>query len=305
MIELDPLRTLTLARPSRPGRPAHVSAASGLVRAGEHLYVVADDENHLGIFPASGTQHGALVRIRAGKLPLEPKARKRRKPDFEALATLPPSTDHPHGALLALGSCSRRNRRRGVLLGLDDSGGLDRKRIEIDLSPLHAALDDHFGGLNIEGAAVLGEELVLLQRANKGKDRNARIRFLLDSAIVSMVGDLRLGIDSLVAIDDVDLGAVGGVPLGFSDGSALPDGRMVFTAIAEDTTDSYFDGACVGAAIGVLGTDGRIERLEMIEACHKVEGVEAALDGRVIRALLVTDADDAGVPASLLACEMR
>ena len=69
MIDAAPLRTLTLLEPSRPGRPAHVSAASGLVRVGERLYVIADDENHLAAFPRHGTQPGSLVRIFAGTLP--------------------------------------------------------------------------------------------------------------------------------------------------------------------------------------------------------------------------------------------
>src|SRR5271169_2423622 len=33
--------------------------------------------------------------------------------------------------------------------------------------------------------------------------------------------------------------------------AALPDGTMVFTAVAEDTDDNYNDGACAGAAVGI------------------------------------------------------
>lgn len=75
---------------------------------------------------------------------------------------------------------------------------------------------------------------------------------------------------------------------------------MVFTAIAEDTADSYEDGGCCGAALGIVGKGGRIELLEPIDAGHKVEGIEARIEGDSIRVLLVTDADDADVPASLL-----
>ena len=85
--------------PSQPGRPAHVSAASGLVRAGDHLYVIADDENHLAVFPATGTAPGRFVTIFASSLPLDAGKRKRVKPDFESLARLPAFPDHPHGAL--------------------------------------------------------------------------------------------------------------------------------------------------------------------------------------------------------------
>jgi hypothetical protein len=30
---------------------------------------------------------------------------------------------------------------------------------------------------------------------------------------------------------------------------------MVFTAVAEDTDDNYNDGACVGAAVGIVDND--------------------------------------------------
>ena len=104
MIEPTRLRTLTLREASRPGRPAYVSAASGLVRAADRLYVIADDENHLAVFPLEGDEPGSLKRIFPGMLPVAPEARKRNKPDVEAIVRLPSREHHPHGALLTLGS---------------------------------------------------------------------------------------------------------------------------------------------------------------------------------------------------------
>lgn len=300
MIALAPLRTLTLREPSRPGRPAHVSAASGLVSAGDWIHVIADDENHLATFPSHGDAPGTLTRILAGTLPLAAEARKRNKPDLESLARLPAFAGHPDGALLAVGSCSKRHRCTGVLIGLDAQGRLDGRCDEFDLSAFHDAFNDRFGRLNIEGVLVLGDELVLLQRGNKGDRLNARIRLRLGATLEALVSKRRLGIESLVDVEPVDLGAIGDVPLCFSDGTALPDGRMVFTAIAEDTDDSYTDGACSGAAIGVLAADGTIEFLEPTDSLLKVEGVEALVDGDAVRALLVTDADDGEIPAQLL-----
>ena len=297
------LRTLTLEAPSQPGRPAHVSAASGLVRAGDTLYVVADDENHLGIFPAADDGDGTLARIAEGALPLEKDPRKRRKPDFEALARLPGFGGHEHGALLALGSCSKPNRCRGVALGLDARGNLDGTRVGIDLAPLRDALDSRFGRPNIEGAVVMGEELVLMQRGNKGDQRNARIRLRLDLVFDAIVVGGEIGLKALLDVHEHALGFVGDVPLCFSDVAALPGGRLVFTAIAEDTADSYEDGQCRGAAIGVLEADGSLAMLEPIDGCPKVEGVEVMPEDPA-RLLLVTDADDEGVPAMLLAASI-
>ena len=60
------LRTLTLAPAQHPKGLAHMSAASGLVRVLRRLYVVADDELHLGLFDdiePSGTDR-RTVRLR-------------------------------------------------------------------------------------------------------------------------------------------------------------------------------------------------------------------------------------------------
>ena len=281
-----------------------MSAASGLVRAGDRLYVVADDENHLAVFPASGGEPGSLKQVFVGTLPLAKEERKRNKADVECITRLPAFEGYPQGALLMLGSCSTRSRCSGVLLGLDPTGGLDGKRLEVDLSPIHEALGDRFDRLNIEGALPLGEELVLLQRGNRSDRRNARIRLRLAHAIDSLVSKRRLAAEALLRVELVDLGAVGDIPLCFTDGAGLPGGRMIFTAVAEDTLDGYQDGVCGAAAIGILAADGRVERLEMIDRRHKVEGIEATEEAGTIRALLVTDADDADVPADLLACEL-
>jgi hypothetical protein len=299
-LRLKHLRALTLEKPPVSGRPAHVSAASGLVRAGDHLYVVADDENHLGAFPASGNAPGHLVGLLDGTLPGQPAERKRRKPDFESLALLPAFVGHPQGALLALGSCSTPHRCRGVLVGLDAEGRLGKARTEIDLTALREGLLSRIGAPNLEGALVLGDELVLLHRGNRGDGRSYRVRIRCETALTGISPRRVLDLGGLVAIDEIELGSVGAVPWGFSDGAPLPDGRMAFCAVAEDTADSYADGPCCGAAIGILSRDGRIETFESIDPRYKPEGLVARLEGTTLYALLVTDADDSGVAASLI-----
>lgn len=50
MLDITPLKTLTLKESSHKERHMHLSAASGLVHMGDWIYVVADDENHLAKF---------------------------------------------------------------------------------------------------------------------------------------------------------------------------------------------------------------------------------------------------------------
>lgn len=304
MIALTKLRELDLAAAPSAGRPLHVSAASGLACIHSYIYVVADDELHLGVFSAEDRKPGRLIRLFDGALPESKKERKRQKPDFEALTLLPANGDHPHGALLALGSGSRRNRRMGALLALDAQGGIHGSARVVDCSPIFAALADDFPALNIEGALATGGELRLFQRGNKANPINAIIRFPLVAALDAL-DRKRINAIAPIAIHRLDLGQIEGIPYSFTDAAALPDGGMVFTAIAEDTDDAYNDGPCVGAAIGLAGNDGGLRWLRPLERPYKVEGVDARLDGEMIRLLLVTDADDAGVSACLFSAAIE
>jgi hypothetical protein len=293
MISLTRLRALTVS--DGGGTPRHLSAASGLACLGANIYVVADDELHLGVFPATGDGPGRVLPLLAGVLPAAKEARKARKPDLESIAILPPFGQYRHGALLALGSGSTPQRCRGVLLGVDEHGAVDRAPHIVDLASLFAALD--FPAVNIEGATACGGELRLFQRGNTSDPRNAILRYPLPLVLAALAGGPAIGAPRDIAI--ADLGHIDGVPLCFTDVSALPDGSMVFTAIAEDTGDAYNDGPCLGAAIGVMDADGRLRRIERLDRPHKIEGVDARADGGTIRLLLVTDADDAGIPACL------
>lgn len=297
MVSLTKLRALDLAETGDAQLPRHLSAASGLVCPGDVIYVVADNELHLGAFAAKSTAPGRLIRLFEGELPVDKTARKKRKPDLEAITQLPAFGNYPNGALLALGSGSKRNRRLGALLALDAQGvAVGTPRIA-DFAHLFDSLDRRFPALNIEGAVVSGGVLRLLQRGNRRHPENAVVRYPLPALLDAIQSGAAMGAPS--GVDLVDLGSVDGVPLTFTDGASLPDGSMVFTAVAEDTGDSYNDGACVGAAIGIVGPDGALRWLERLDACHKVEGVAAQVDGDVIRLLLVTDADDRSIPASL------
>ena len=106
-LQLRELRRLRLDEPSEEGRPAHVAAASGVVRRGDFAYVIGDDELFLAVFRLSAAEEpGTLRRALAGDLPLDHDARGDAKPDLEALTVLPPFAGHPYGALLGLGSGS-------------------------------------------------------------------------------------------------------------------------------------------------------------------------------------------------------
>ncbi len=303
MLRLNKLRELTLQTASAPQRPAFISAASGLVRVGDYLYVVSDDEFHLGVFAAKGDAPGELLRLFPGELPDKPKKRKKHKPDLEVLTRLPPFAQCEHGALLALGSGSTERRYRGALLPLDAQGGVRQAPRSLDAAPLFEALQQHFDELNLEGAWVRGNELCLLQRGNKAGS-NAVIHLDLQLLVAGLSAGDRLPVVAPLAIHAMELGHIDGVPLCFSDAAALADGRWLFAAVAEDTDNAYDDGACVGAAIGMADDQHRLLWMKRVTPAHKIEGVDARQQADGIHLLLVTDADDPMAPACLLSVKV-
>ena len=148
MLETRLVRELLVDAAAGSAGQAHLSAASGLVKLGNRLFVVADDEHHLAMFDLSNRAPGLLVPIFDGKLPLRHKARKAAKPDCEALLVLPAFAGYPHGALMAMGSGSRPSRQRGALLALDAAAEIQGSAREVDLAPLLAPLHELVPDLN-------------------------------------------------------------------------------------------------------------------------------------------------------------
>jgi hypothetical protein len=301
-IALKKLGELKLEKPLQKGRPAYISSASGLVRHKKFAYVVADDELHLGIFAAEGLQPDEPLRLLPGKLARDIDKRKKEKPDFEVLAELPATANVPHGALLILGSGSRANRDIGLLMALTDTGKLHRDRsLQLDLSALYTALQREFSGVNIEGAVVQNEHLLLLQRGNKGLQTNAIVR--LDLSI--LMHEIELGTVSESSLRDVRsyvLGELSDVPLCFSDATCLPDGRLLALAVAEDTDDAYVDGAVVGSALCQFDRNNQLQTITPLDLPVKAEGIAVwSLADKTLG--FVTDADNPDIPAALYLAE--
>jgi hypothetical protein len=292
------LRELGLDAAAHPRGQAHLSAASGLVAAGRYLYVVADDEHHLGVLDAEAGRDTPVVlrRLLAGDLPHGKRERKRLKPDLEALAWLPASGHAPGGSLLALGSGSRPNRELACLAPLDASGALLGPVRTVPLGDLYRPLHARFAQLNIEGAFVCGARLCLLQRANKAQPHNACIAYALQDFVGWLDGE-GLPAPEPQQVTTMALGHADGVPFGFTDGAAGPDGGWVFSAVAEDSEDSYADGRCAASAIGWVSAQGELRSMQRIAGSPKVEGIAPSRGGGL---LLVTDADDPERPSRLL-----
>jgi hypothetical protein len=303
-LTLSVLRELHLEAAPGPGRPAHISSASGVVRRGGFIYVIGDDHLQLGVFHLSKEAPGELRRALSGELSPDHDKRKKEKPDLEALTVLPPFAGRPFGSLLGLGSGSNPLRERGFVWGLGADGSLEGDPVELDLSRLYGRLRERAPELNIEGAAALGDRLWLFHRGNTEQGLNIVAEVPLDAFIGGVRGGGRIECEDM-RTRAYELGDLDGVPLTFSDATPLADELVVFTASAEPGSDPHgADGEIRGSVVGLIDGDGRVERLRTIDRRWKVEGVYASIDARVIDFLFVCDQDDPAAPSPLLSAAM-
>lgn len=299
---LAPLRYASGAAPEQDV-PAHVRAASAIRRHRGRLVIVQDDVNVLALHDQRGHEQGhtdpVLLPLGPGGHRVFDKARgnKNLKMDLEACTPL------PDGRLLVLGSGS--NAHREALVLLDRDGQVERR----DAAAFYQELRAHeaFAGseLNIEGALLVGDELLLFQRGN-GASRGGRVPVNAIGAID--IGEVTRWLDSggpaptLGRIVPFELGTLAGVQLGFTDAALTADGRIAVLACAEDSADVIADGEVAGCRFGYFES-GTLRMADVVDpagrvATLKLEGIEsrpeapAAFD-------VVTDLDNPAEPAML------
>jgi hypothetical protein len=215
------------------------------------------------------------------------------KPDFESAVRM------SDGAVYVLGSGSTE--KRCIVARIDAANRVTLRQRATLYDCVRSALASGERP-NIEGAIVAGERLRLFNRA-AGRTPNASV----DVPLAALHG----GDSHVLALQLFELGTLEGVRLGFTDVAALPDGRSVFLAAAEDAPDAIADGPVLGSAVGLLeprasGVGARWTRLlgsDGRPSPYKVEGVVVNRDVR--GGWLLTDSDDARVPAMLLRVELR
>lgn len=298
-------------------RPAHVRAGSALVRLDTHsLAVVQDDASFLAVLDGVGPANVKLS-VRDVALPAadgvrlfdDGRGNKAHKLDLEACLAV----DGEGGPLLvAFGSGSTDRRERVVLI---DGARSPEPRVTVVEAPaLYAALrgNAQLAGseLNIEGAALSGDDILFFNRGNGAPTAtqaavDATARFDRDALLAYLRGGPAC--PPLREVVPWDLGNVLGTRLTFTDGAALRDGWTGFLACAEASPDATRDGPVNGVSIGRLDDVRRVAEIAPLEDEHgapltdKAEGLAFAAPGDdPRRAWLVIDRDDPGSPAELL-----
>jgi len=296
-----PLRYLRGEDPTED-RPAHVRAASSIVRFSGQLVAIQDD----ALFLACIDPHTFSVR----DLPLprgakgartfdDARGNKAEKLDLEASVVI---RHEEREVLLAFGSGSTPAREQVVWVDRIDESFAVRT---FEAPALYRAMraNEAFSGseLNLEGVVLADDDLLFFQRGNGAPrpplqpiDATARVdaRELLDHL------ERNAPCPQLRTIRTYDLGTIAGARLTFTDATWHRD-RLLFVAAAEASPDATRDGPVSGVVLGVLDSGShsllRDERGE--PSTDKVEGIVSGTNGELYG---VVDRDDPDVPALLL-----
>lgn len=313
IIELLSRRPLVYAAgaDAKHDRPAHVRAASSLVRIGDRIVAIQDDANFLALIdPHTWT-------VEALALPPGPdgqrqfddhRGTKALKLDLEAAVAVP----QPDGDLLLAFGSGSSPRREFVLLVRGLAAGTPDITL-VHAAALYAALRiPEFAGseLNIEGAVWLptSNAVRLFQRGNgapRGTLQPVNATCDLDwPTLASYLTDpATQPPPTPSAIVQYRLGLLDGAHLTFTDATLCPGG-ILYCAAAEHSPDAIHDGPVVGSALGRLPDAGDPGYAPLTDYDGqllpvKVEGL--LLDPRDPSLVyLVADADDPLAPSELL-----
>jgi hypothetical protein len=281
-----------------------VTAASAIAPLGQGWLIAQDDATSVA-WHVGGSVRPVRVLPPVEELDRfsEQAGTKALKPDLEVAC---PASVGRDPAVLLLGSGSTARRMRGVLLRLVDGEPVPTAA---DLTPLYervaSALGVSMEQLNLEGAGRHGDRVRWFNRGNLAAGvPSASVDVSLAALVDAVLGGSDAGAVAVDAVRTYDLGAVDGVGLAVTDAVALPDGRVLVSAAAEDTPNAVDDGPVVATALALLDGETVVALTRVPEergVVHKIEGLALReADGATVHLLAVVDDDDPAAPSAEL-----
>jgi len=277
---------------------------------GDDLAVIQDDANFLALIDTRTLRVRAVPFARGHakqRLFDDTRGNKAHKLDLEACVV---GTLRGKPALIAFGSGSTPARERVVVTSQEQGAFTTRV---LPAGGLYTALRKRreFSGrqLNVEGAILDGERLLLVQRGNAGPRAELEA---LDAIAELSFGDVLACITgdsahepAVHGVTVYELGVHAGVRLTFSDACSTAGGALLYLAAAEASPDVVRDGPVAGSVLGV-STDqcARYALLEDAQGETVLDKPEGIVLDRTspLRALVVLDRDHPERPSEL--CEV-
>ena len=223
------------------------------------------------------------------------------KPDLE---TAFPVVASGTSGVLVMGSGSLPARMRGVLVTASGATVVSAELNEL-YAQVAAALDVPLDDLNLEGACQVDGVVRWFLRGSSALGlADASVDVELDALLAVFAGEREAGAVPVTAPRRYDLGTVDGVGLAVTDAVALPDGRLLLSAAAEDTPNAVDDGPVVGGALVLVDA----HEVRGIAELPHVDGVPPKVEGLALVAagdgwldlLAVVDEDREGAPSAAL-----
>ncbi|MGY1754636.1 DUF6910 family protein [Blastococcus sp. SYSU D01042] len=281
-----------------------VTAASAVAPLGDG-WLVAQDDATVAAWrrPGSVTPMRVLPPVEGLDRFSEAAGTKKLKPDLEVAC---PAEVDGGPAVLLLGSGSSDRRMRGVLVRLVDGAPVVTAA---ELGPLYARVAERLGvpadQLNLEGASRHGGEVRWFQRGNLAAGvPSASVDLPLAGLVAAVLGRADAAAVPVGRRRTYDLGEVDGVGLAVTDAVALPDGRVLLSAAAEDTPNAVDDGPVVATALALVDDETVVAVTPVPEpggAVHKIEGLALrAVEGSTVHLLAVVDDDHPEAPSAEL-----
>lgn len=324
-------------------RPAHVRAGSGIAWVGSRLAVVQDDANFVALIDVQ-TGVADCVTLPAGDGGLrqfdDARANKAFKNDFEALVAISLNSGT---RLLAFGSGSTSRRENIAIVDVAGDGTSNVRVVHVPqfYSALRANAQFSGSELNIEGAALVGDNVRMFGRGNGAASDNApavnaTCDVILDELLMYLEQPATAAVPMPANVTQYDVGDIDGIRLSFTDAitismewasacrePAVGDKSAVvadfpptttvllYSAAAEASPDAVRDGEVLGSAIGIdeYANDRHTTRYAIVRsdtgavARVKIEGVAAGTQAGQVFA--VVDSDDHSKPCELLELRLQ
>ena len=260
-------------------------AGSGLAWFNNRLLIIQDDANFLAFVDADSAQIDAIALPR-GHEQLRQfddlRGNKKHKFDLEACLGI-------DQMFIGFGSGSSRRREQIVLF--TDGEGARVLHAPSLYEALRARSDFAGSELNIEGAALHGDTVLLCNRGNgQGTAVDGMIQIELSELTAFLDGGR---VPRLGAVTQYRLGEISGTRLTFTDVMSHGD-ALLYVAAAEAAPDTMHDGPVFGSAIGIINEKAaRWTQLQTADGASfdgKVEGIVDARAGGKVWCLV--DRDD-------------
>lgn len=230
-----------------------IPSASAVEVINGNIYIVGDDSSFLYVLKYDLTilAKVPLYEAKSDHI-VDNRILKKKKADLECITKLM-INGYPH--LLILGSGSKSPRRDvAFLVKLPTPYNRNHLVWEVSLIKWYSFLRMHedaagdTGVLNFEAAASTSSYLYIFNREN-----NAVLRFDMPEFIEFIQGHTE-GVPFPTVIK-AHLPEIESIRSGFS-GADYFDGKLFFTAAAENTSNAIDDGEVMGSAVGIVSFDG-------------------------------------------------